>query len=334
MVLSSKYFRVALVVGVVVLAACLLALVATQEPAEATFPGKNGRIAFTRMLDWRGDREIYTIRPDGSGLRRATNAPSSSSFNPAWSPDGTKLAFSSGRDGDAEIYVKDMRSGQLTQLTHNEWQDPEHPEYDFDPAWSPDGSKIVYVRIEFCCQVYQLWVMDSDGSNNRVLSQTASGQGGPIAFDPEWSPDGSKIAFYNGPDINAGFFDIYVIDPDGSNLRKLTNSSGDISHGSPTWSPNSQWIAWDRSSTSFPSPGSDIWKMAPDGSGKIRLTSSPPASEGSPTWSPGGGKIVYKSGVDLFKINASDGTGETNITNTEDVIEIEPTWQPKVASVG
>jgi TolB protein len=308
-------------------------LVGGVETAEAAFPGQNGRIAFN-SIGPDGDWHIYTSRPDGSGLRRVTAGPGTypgRNFAPEWSPDGTKIAFTSDRDGDEEIYVKDMTSGKVTQLTHNV-PDPEaeNPAADADPAWSPDGSRIVfYSSVHFCCG--SLWVINSDGSNLRRLSQ--GDLGGPTPIDPTWSPDGSKIAFANNPQGWDGFFDIWVINSDGSDLRNLTDTP-ELDDRTPDWSPNGRKIAWAKQPRA--DAPTDIWKMnASDGSGRKNLTpDTPRRNYDAPAWSPDGGKIAYiregQSGdTDVWKMNALDGSNKTNITNTSAYYERDPDWQPK-----
>jgi hypothetical protein len=115
-----------------------VALVTLEESAQAAFPGENGRIAFCIS----NGSSITSVRPDGSGYRLEVPSASEYTCDPAYSPDGTKLAFTSDRDGDYEIYVKDLTSGQVTQLTNDVADAGSIP--DRRPAWSPDGTKIVF----------------------------------------------------------------------------------------------------------------------------------------------------------------------------------------------
>jgi Tol biopolymer transport system component len=305
---STLYLQAMIIVTVLV--ACAAVLLAVSQKAQAAFPGKNGRIAFVSDRD--GDFDIYTVRPDGSDLRRVTNTSGEDSL-PEWSPDGTKIAFTSNRDGDFDIYVKDLASGQVTQLTDNAWTPDSHP------AWSPDGSQIAFASLRDC--EYDLWVMNADGSNERRLTDDC--------FDdlhPAWSPDGSKIVFMKHDEGTAG---LYRMDPDGSDVKNLTNPPGDFApvHVTPEWSPNGARIAWVRSEDS--NAAADIWKMAADGSQKDRLTFSP-VHEQHPSWSPDGGKIVFVRGAALVKMN-KDGTNKTAITDASDYPALMPDWQPKPA---
>ncbi|MGZ4694127.1 MAG: TolB family protein, partial [Acidimicrobiales bacterium] len=104
-------------------------VVLTGSGARAAFPGANGRIAFTSVRD--GNFEIYTVEPDGSGLLRLTNNQADDEM-PAWSPDGTRIAFVSNRDASNEdIYTMNADGSGVVRITDD-------PSPDFDPAWSPD----------------------------------------------------------------------------------------------------------------------------------------------------------------------------------------------------
>ena len=164
----------------VVLIACLaivglLALAAAvtwQGSGEAAFPGEIGKIAFAR------NNEIYVMNADGSG---ATNITNNAVFDgqPAWSPDGTKIAFFTNRDSTDEIYVMSADGSDPTRLTFN----TESDEY---PAWSPDGAKIVFTSARDGNK--EIYVVNADGSGlARLTAHPANDK------RPAWSPDGKCI---------------------------------------------------------------------------------------------------------------------------------------------
>jgi TolB protein len=200
-------------------------------PAEAAFPGANGKIAFRSFRD--GNGEIYVMNADGSAQTNLSNNPAEDLY-PAWSPDGSKIAFSSDRDGDYEIYVMNADGAGQTQITNN-------TAYDREPAWSPDGSKIAFVRVVLAVPPYgsEIIVMNADGGAQTNV--TNNGLSGVWNGDVDWSPDGSKIAFSRM--VSLGESEVYVMNPDGSGQTNLTNNAGAL-EGSPTWSPDGSKMAY------------------------------------------------------------------------------------------
>jgi Tol biopolymer transport system component len=148
------------------------------SPASATFPGRNGLIAYTGSAA-PGSTDIFTVDPESGAVARLTTTGHDS--EPSWSPDGTRIAFASRRDGaDSEIYVMDADGSHQTRLTFN-------PANDDQPAWSPDG------RIVFSSNRTgnsQLLVMNADGTHVQQLTSGAADY-----FSPDWSPDGRSIVF-------------------------------------------------------------------------------------------------------------------------------------------
>src|SRR5436190_9367020 len=121
-------------IGVVALAA-LVAMPVFVGPAQAAFPGANGRIAFYSDRD--GNNEIYSVAgPGGGNLTRLTNNTASDS-EPVWSPDGSQIVFTSNRPGNFEIYKMNADGTGQTRLTNK-------AAFDADPSWSADGTQIVF----------------------------------------------------------------------------------------------------------------------------------------------------------------------------------------------
>jgi TolB protein len=175
------------------------------------------------------DFEIYTVNVDGSDPVNVTNHPGFDGWRPAWSPDGSRIAFFSTRDDPAndEIYTVNADGTDLQRLTFD-------PADDANPAWSPDGSKIAFVSNR--SGNFEIYVMNSDGTEIIPLTDH------PGDDDwPSWSPGGDRIAFASDRD---GGMNIYVANPDGSGPERLTNTPG-LSGTLPTWSPDGAWIAYD-----------------------------------------------------------------------------------------
>jgi Tol biopolymer transport system component len=129
--------------------------------------------------------------------------------SPAWSPDGTRIAFSSERDGNAEIYVMKADGSGVTRLTNTKADDG-------DPSWSPDGKRIAFVSGRN--GKAEIFTMNADGSDQKTLVSMDRGD----AVDPRWSPDGATIAFVHRPDgVTGSAAIICTVSADGAALRHL-----------------------------------------------------------------------------------------------------------------
>ncbi|MCI0488870.1 MAG: LpqB family beta-propeller domain-containing protein [Blastocatellia bacterium] len=231
-------------------------------------------------------------------------------FYPTWSPDGSKIAFTSTRDGNREIYVINTDGSQEIRLTSN-------PASDWVPAWSPDGSKIAFVSDRD--GNLEIYVMSADGSKQTRLTDNTAAD-----VRPSWSPDSSRIVFNSNRD---GHNEIYVMNADGTDPIRLTKTSA-----------HSDWAWWssDGSKILFETVRDGQWEvysMNPDGSNQTRLTFN---TASAPALSPDGSLLAMHTtrGRDIFDIYVvnRDGTGEKQLTKNETYDGL-PTWSPDSSKI-
>jgi Tol biopolymer transport system component len=278
-----------------------LAFAACAEEEEAT-PVPSARIAFVSNRD--GNEEVYVMKADGSGQTNLTNNVGDDS-RPAWSPDGSKIAFVS----DRGLCTMNADGSGQTDLPMEE-----PPGVFLTFAWSSDGSQVAVCRNSE--GPGELYVISADGSAQTRLAGMGCQQ------PPTWSPDGSQIA-WSTPDI-------YVINADGTGETKLTSSSleGGADYG-PAWSPAGSQIAFHSYPTATRDSNFEIYAMNADGSRLTNLTNNP-GQDLWPVWSPDGSQIAFVSERDgneeVYVMNA-DGTGQTNLTNSAGS-DSSPVWAP------
>ena len=294
---------------------------ATEE-IFSTKPGVSAaaspRIVFGSVRNG-GNHDIFLMDIDGSNQVRLTTSLAYDD-QPKWSPDGSKIAFMSGRDGNLEIYTMNADGSAQTRITNN-------PAADGFPAWSHDGTKIAFVRGNLNDpSTFEIFVMNADGSNQIQLTHDSV-----IDGVPAWSPDGSKIVFMSGGSsvFDANSFEIFVINADGSNRIRLTNNT--IVDGQPSFSPDGSRILFASGDAMNPN-GIEIFVMNADGSNRTRLTNNT-VTDGFPAWSFDGSNIVFASGsvadeatVELFVMNAN-GRNPARLTNNSQ-LDWFPDWEP------
>jgi Tol biopolymer transport system component len=265
-----------------------------------------GRIAFESTRD--GNREIYAMNADGTGQVNLTNNPAYDA-NPSWSPDGSKIAFVSDRDGNREIYAMNADGTGQVNLTNNPADDWRVGAInDWAPAWSPDGSRILFATDRDGNE--EIYVMNADGSGQTNLTNRADDD-----WRPGWSPDGSKIVWMTQP--SPGDWEIHVMNADGTGQVNLTNTPGALD-GAPAWSPDGSRIAFGSSRDVPIGLLGEVYVMDADGTNAVRVTNSP-SDEISTAWSPDGSWIVFYSrapgsGWELTRISAA-GTNRLKLGN-------------------
>lgn len=276
-------------------------------------------IAFVRRLDNADDRtdEIYVMRPDGSQQTRITTR-FGQDRSPSYSPDGRRIAFAHGPDGAQTLWVMNRDGSNLVQIPT--------PGDAGDPEWSPDGTQLTFSNMPVCGALWcgvGLFKVNVDGTG---LAQLTFG----TDARPAWSPDGQRIAFTRMVEAyTTCFWDVFVMNADGSNVTRLTNTGGSCGSGFagwPAWSPDGQWIAFVSARTG----NTEIYVMRPDGSDVTQLTFSG-SSDDVPTWSPDGTRIVFQSDRDTpgspdIYIMAANGGNQTRLT-THSQVDWLPAWR-------
>jgi Tol biopolymer transport system component len=280
----------------------------TPTPEAATPMGK---IAFVSLRD--GNAEIY-VTSSVDGEVNFTNDPDED-VDPAWSPDGKKIAWSSKREGTYNIYVANADGSGMAQLTVSDAAD-------LSPRWSPDGERIAFSRQG------AIMVMNSDGSGVTQVTQPKPETTAPPCegggFLGSWSPDGDKFTFSVASGTR-GTAEVCVVNVDGSDLA-VVSGDPDTYNVEPAWSPKDQRIVY----RSIRQGNHEIYLVGTDGSDDTNLTSNP-ATDIEPAWSPDGQWIVFSSNrthdFDLFIMKA-DGSGLFRLTSAYGK-DSNPSWGPE-----
>ena len=291
--------------------AALAAAVALVAPARSVSAApQNGRIAFYRWLPG----QIYSMAPDGTDRTRLTDS-KMDSVDPTWSADGSQIAFVRARqprgtklmvmdaDGSNQTVILEAR-GDIGQP---DWfPDGAHilycvsggnvgyrlfivgadgsgrtqigPTPACDAAVSPDGSKVAFTRFQKNLgRPTDLWVMDANGTGLVQLTDDAHSE------SPTWSPDGSQIAFVRRIG-SGGATDLFIMNADGSGRYRLTDTRR-VEYA-PNWSPDGSSIVFERSNYWDPYSSTDLWAVAPNGSGATQLMDTNGVYESAPDWQP------------------------------------------------
>jgi len=295
--------------------------------AGAAFPGRNGLIAF-----WGGDGvnnpQIYTMKPDGTGITNLSGSPGTFDALPRWSPDGMKLVFSR-TDGQTplNLYRMNADGSNVVRLTNSP------STADLFAAWTADGRQIVFTRAPVgssgagCASGSTLWVVNADGSGLHQLTAASY-----IACMPATSPHGSKVAFSASFDQGLTF-QIYTINLDGIGLRRLSPAVTGFDFR-PNWSPDGESLVF----LNGPMPVINynaIWVMRSDGSERQQLTLPSPSWD-NPAWSPDGRFIVDDTCTDDHNnaqpcriwVFTSDGQSRTQLTFRTSGFDANADWQP------
>ncbi len=301
--------------------AVLLAL-ALPASAFATTAGSNGRIFYQGPQSGTGGpADVFSIDPLGGEPLDLTKDNGFSEERPSVSGNG-RVVFMSFRDKGWNVFLMNADGTGIVNLTKTE-----NPIVNFEPAISPDGSEVVYMRQDSGGQ--ELWRVGADGSNPENLTEAVGEEA-----QPEFSADGTRIAYIStgpkpccDPEYNN---DIWVMDADGTSQEQLTKTDFPRQNLSPTWSPDGTKIAY---STTEAGGENGFHVMDSDGSDDSGpLPSGTPISSLNLSWSPDGTKIAYQPMAGGLWTMNPDGTGAAPLAgNTGNAY---PSWAPKGSEEG
>ena len=300
-------------------------------PAEGAGPeGLTGRITFVRLV-FGCQPDIYIMDGDGSGATALTTDEAIDDESDL-SPDGTRVVFFSGRDGNSYIYVMNADGSDLQRLT-------EGAGGDVSPRWSPDGTRIAFSRSG------TLMIMNADGSDQRVIMEAqAAATAEPCragSFVGSWAPDGVRITYYSAVIRGGGeasSFWVCSINDDGTGMEVLVGEPEGRLHAEPYWSPDGTKIVFrdDREGdcTQAPTCDYDVWLLDLETGEQRSVTPDPEgrvAMDIEPAWSPDGKWIIFASNrddpdFDLYVIRP-DGTGLQRLLDDPGAKDSYPSWR-------
>ena len=299
------------------LVACAVLLLVQAESAKGAFPGLNGSIVFNSNRDT-GAGDIYSIRPGGEPRRITV---SNSSSDPAYSPQGNRIAYISANPGGSyQVFLMAADGSGRVQLTTGSSAKQE-------PTWSPDGRQVAFVANSFETDGQtdpEIWAIGVDGTGLRQITHNTVPDTAPA-----WSPTGNRIAFERGQDI-------WTMKADGSDEINLTpNSPAGCSpncyqgpDSEPSWHPNGSKIAYVHGYTPTGGGLPNIWTMDSNGSSKVNLSNNNAVAFTHPAWSPQGDKLAMVGAADtnrdIWVMNAAGG-GQTPV-ETHPAHDINPDW--------
>src|SRR5262245_34183683 len=287
--------RLAITLG---LASLVLAAV-TVTPSNATFHGQNGLLGYQAKVG--KHIQLFTVRPDGTGVRQVTHLTDSDAIGASWSPNGSKIVFdrdylhgSAKRHLDVVTIDADGRHLHAMGLKGLNWY----------AIWSPDGRRILYLHPGGFRIV--------DAAGGRPKSVPFRGE----VLSPTFAPRGKRIAFWRHEHGGAS---LYVVGVDGTGLKRVKAFSKGIAD-KIDWSPDGSRIAFSTPDFDRPGLSANVYTIRPDGTGLIQLTHNRGGtiSNGLDSWSPDGTKIAFVSNragtYQIYSMSSATGSGVIQIT--------------------
>ena len=248
------------------------------------------KIAFTRYMDKTKSQtsgELFLMNADGTDPQRLTHN-NVSDIIPSWSPDGTQIAFTSSRSGHWEVYIIDVATRGVTQITSRGRDGPSA-----SPDWSPDGRQIVFERFLKIPGISPktVYVMDADGQHQRRVLPDPPLDGPPtFRYFPRWSADGQRILFYESKWLKDGDVKSFIVQQIGGRKKEITDISDRLGNNfiiaGASWVENDRAILFSLKLMDKPSANYDLYKYTFETRGLRRLPSEP-SDEEWPDWTEG-----------------------------------------------
>lgn len=302
--------------------------------------GGEAVIAFGTVNDTPDQKagDIYTVRADGTDLRQLTDGPEYEA-DPAWSPDGSRIAFRSWQGGTDSIVVMDHDGGNRVTLASSS-QPTQDCLMGSTLAWAPDGSSLIYPIRNGCEGTFDLWIVATDGTGESTPLLTES-------FDARfaaWRPDGRALAFIGQDD--APGVGLYVMDTDPAQAldgpargRRIGPDLGSdlVEVGvAPRWSPDGTTLLV-----------SSLWRLGGGETPGVHLVPADGVGQTltiedalNPAWSPDGSQIAFQRPVTTAErfsdrpctvrtwLADPDGSNERSLDELGDGCDFGPSWSP------
>jgi hypothetical protein len=284
---------------------------ATATPTQAQLPLPVTGAQFVLFVsDQGGTPDLYLFSAaDGKVVQM--NIGNGPNTQPAWSPDGGRIAFVSGRDGNNEIYVMDADGGNLKNLTNN-------PADDSFPSWSPDGNSIAFATNRD--GNYEIYSMSADGSKQVNLTNSPGDDTEPAWYAERGLLTSTQhILFATNRDGN---YEIYTMKTDGSDPTNLTKNPA--SDSLPAIRDGGGRVAF----VSDRDGNNEVYGMDPNGANPVNLTKNP-ASDTMPRWSPDNKQIIFatdRDGNPEIYVMGADGSNPANLSRSP-AAETYPAWR-------
>jgi dipeptidyl aminopeptidase/acylaminoacyl peptidase len=275
----------------------------------------NGLLAFRSDRD--GEPDVFTLDVGSGAAVKLKATPGAAELQPAWSPEGDRIAFvrRAGITGRADLFVMNAGGTGRTRLTST-------PVSERDPSWAPNGTRIVYSARTAPGLPFRIFVAKADGKGRVQLTFQKAGS---ADRSPVWSPDGTRIAFVSNRD--GGFPELYLMNADGTGVHRLTTNA--LIDANPSWSPDGTKLVFERccESGTFDLLTIDLATRTTQ-----NLTASTTRQEFDPSWSPDGTKIAFaafeigQGDIDIW-VASADGSNPVRLTQQTGP-DLSPDWQP------